>query len=306
MSFHIYNLNQQRDLPETQVNGHLNDPSRYIPSQGLIHAVNVALALGQPLLLTGEPGTGKTRLAHHVAWIFKLGEPVVFNAQTSSSVRDLFYRYDALGHFQHSQTSKEILSVEEIENRYVNYQGLGLAIRANKPTVVLIDEIDKAPRDLPNDVLAALEGLTFKVQEINKTYEASHKNRPIIIMTSNSEKNLPDPFLRRVTYYHIPFPNEQTLLKILQSRLAEYTDIDLNAVVSHFNLIRSGRSVKLRKNPATAELIHWTLLLQKLGLDTSKLEGTSNLSEDEQELLKVSYAVLAKTREDLNALQNMK
>ena len=111
--------------------------------------------------------------------------------------RDLFYRYDALGHFQYSQTKQEVLTDEQVEARFIKYQGLGKAIKENKQFVVLIDEIDKAPRDLPNDVLAALEDLKFDVPEIGKGYEADADNRPIILMTSNSEKNLPDAFLRQ-------------------------------------------------------------------------------------------------------------
>ena len=115
-----------------------------------------------------------------------------------------------------------------------SYRGLGKAIRDNKQFVVLIDEIDKAPRDLPNDVLAALENLSFSISEIGKTYTADQYNRPIIIMTSNSEKNLPDAFLRRVTYYHIPFPDEKALLEILKAKTKGLKDIHLEANYSSF------------------------------------------------------------------------
>ncbi|MEM9888342.1 MAG: MoxR family ATPase [Bacteroidota bacterium] len=305
MSFQLYSQSEKRDLPPIQLNPKINDPNLYIPSKGLVNAVNVALALGQPLLLTGEPGTGKTRLAFHIAHIFNLGKPLIFNAQTTSTMKDLFYRYDALGHFQFCQTNQTLLGKEDVEARFIRYQGLGQAIKEKQRAVVLIDEIDKAPRDLPNDVLAALEDLAFTVTETGKSYRSAPDNRPIIIMTSNSEKNLPDAFLRRVTYYHIPFPDRATLLKILQSKSSRSSDMDLEAVIKHFELIRKGRKAKLKKNPATAELIYWAQLLGKLGIDTSKLAKIDQLSADDKEKLAISYSVLAKNKEDLEALKKL-
>lgn len=302
MSINLYSKSTRRDLPALQQDATINDPSRYLPSQGLVDAVNVALALGQPLLLTGEPGTGKTRLAHHIAWIFKLGKPLIFNAQTSSTVKDIFYKYDALSHFQYSQTSSKVLSKEEIEGQFITYQGLGKAIKENKQFVVLMDEIDKAPRDLPNDILAALEDLEFNVSEIGKTYKASVENKPIIIMTSNSEKNLPDAFLRRVAFYHIPFPDATQLLDILKTKTTGLANSNLEAIIAHFEDIRG--NADLRKNPATAELIHWALLLQKLNFDTNKLKAPDQLSEKEKDQLAISYSVLAKTKEDLANLKS--
>ena len=303
MSFHIYGKEGKGKLPPFEVNQRLNDPSLYKPSTGLINAVNVALNLGQPLLLTGEPGTGKTQLAYHIAWFFELGDPLIFNAQTTSSATDLFYRYDALAHFQYNQNNANALSDDEIEQLFINYQALGSAIIEQERKVVLLDEIDKAPRDLPNDVLAAIEKLQFDVPEINKTYETSANNRPIIIMTSNSEKNLPDAFLRRVIYYHIPFPEAESLLDIISGKVDQFTQEQLRIIVNHFNNIREDKSLKLKKLPATAELIFWANLLKKLNFPIAKLPDIAKLSEEEKEQLVTSYSVLAKTREDLETLK---
>ena len=299
MSFKIYGKTGQSALPDFQNNPKLNDPALYIPSDALIDAVNVALSLGQPLLLTGEPGTGKTQLAYHIAHYFGLGSPLVFTAQTSSTAMDLFYKYDALGHFQYNQNNKDPLSIEALEDRFIRYNALGEAIRTQKRAVVLIDEIDKAPRDLPNDVLFAIEKLKFRVPELDKSYESIPNLRPIIILTSNSEKNLPDAFLRRVIYYHIPFPSAEDLLKILNSKTTGIPEADMAKAIAHFSEIRD---MKLKKSPATAELIFWVLLLQNVGFPMSKIGGT--LSDAEKEMLRMSYSVLAKNKEDLTSLKD--
>ena len=326
MSLGIYPKTGRGILPALRLNPKTNDPALYLPSEGLITAVEVALALGQPLLLTGEPGTGKTQLADHLAWKFELGDTEVFNAQTGSAARDLFYRYDALAHFQYAQTRSETLTDDEVERLFIQYQALGKAIRDNRRAVVLIDEIDKAPRDLPNDVLAALEKLEFRVPEAgNKTYAAAPTNRPVIIMTSNSEKNLPDAFLRRVVYYHIPFPNHAELLRILQTKTDGYAPDALDALIDHFELLRGNKQFTLKKPPATAELIYWTLLLREMNFDAAALgagvePGTAlDAREKERRLLDAlrrlddtqrgqllsSYSVLAKTQDDLHTLREM-
>jgi len=285
-----------------------DDPTGYQPSPELWVAVKVAVTLGQPLLVTGEPGTGKTQLARYVAHRFGLDAPIVFESQTVSVKKDLFYQYDALGHFQWAQVRREadtVLEQSEFEDRFIRYQGIGKAIQAKKRCVVLIDEIDKAPRDLPNDLLAALEKLEFEVSETPGKRSIPQvcddpTLRPIVIVTSNSEKNLPDAFLRRVVYHHIAFPDDDQLLEILKARTTAFKETELAPIRDYFKNLREAGN--LNKKPATAELIAWASLLAHLRFPVKKLEDLSKGSMEELAMLRGANAVLAKTREDLDTL----
>lgn len=294
----------EQQLPPFAPNADLNDPALYEASPGLADAVSVALTLGMPLLLTGEPGTGKTDLARHLAWRYQLGEPLRLNVQTTSTANDLFYRYDALAHFQYNQNNPQVLDKAELERRFIRYQALGAAIVSQSRRVVLLDEIDKAPRDLPNDVLAALEDLAFYVPELDQWHRAEAANRPVIILTSNSEKNLPDAFLRRVVYYHLPFPDADALLRILSRKVQGLNTEQAEAAIDHFTELREDSSLRLQKKPATAELIQWAFLLANMDFDMGLLEEPHRLSAEQRNQLATSYTVLAKTREDLQALRN--
>jgi MoxR-like ATPase len=285
----------------------LNDPADYLAGPGLADAVNVALTLGQPFLVTGEPGTGKTELAGSVAYELGLPPPLVFYTKSTSAAKDLFYRYDSLRHFHDAQFRKEELALEN----YITYEALGLAIllsadpaeanpylpehlRDKGPvrSVVLVDEIDKAPRDLPNDILNEVESLSFTVRETGRTFQAEQSFRPILILTSNSEKNLPDAFLRRCVFYHIPFPEKERLKEIVQRRLrfnADFTPQMLDHALEHFEQIRE---LSLKKKPATAELLSWIRVLEKMRLDVS------DLKPGQAEALAFTYAILAKSNED--------
>ena len=214
----------------------LADPAAYIPTDGIIDAVNVALALGQPLLLTGEPGCGKTQLASNLAWSLDLDPLLKFETKSDSTAESLFYRYDSLRHFEASSRGAGGDPL-----RYVMWKALGAAILATLPpderrrfdgdtatfaprrSVVLIDEIDKAPRDFPNDVLNELEHLYFRVPECgNRLLRADDRYRPIVVITSNSERDLPEPFLRRCVFHHIAFPDEETVRRIALSHLGAH------------------------------------------------------------------------------------
>jgi MoxR-like ATPase len=299
-------------LPLFEKFGKLDNPEHYLAEKGLRDAVNVALALGQPLLVTGEPGTGKTQLAGSVAHELGLGPPLVFNVKTTSAAKDLFYRYDALRHFHDAQFHKTELTVEP----YITYEALGLAIllsldpreadpylpepyRSKGParSVVLIDEIDKAPRDLPNDVLNEIENMTFTVKETGRAFAADLRWRPILVLTSNSEKNLPDAFVRRCAFFHISFPDRVRLRQIVQRRLdldSEFTPIMLENALRHFEVIRS---LPFRKKPATAEFLGWVEVLQRMKVDVD------NLKPGQAEAVAFSYCILAKSKDDLTILQ---
>ncbi|MFK7908957.1 MAG: AAA family ATPase, partial [Chitinophagales bacterium] len=257
--------------------------------------VNVALAPGQPLLLTGEPGTGKTQLASSIA--HQLGISLLkFYTKTTSTARDLFYRYDSLRHFHDAQL-KEKNKVNTGD--YIELNALGQAIvnSHDMRSIVLIDEIDKAPRDFPNDVLNELENMAFRIRETGKEYQTKEGNRPIVIITSNSEKNLPDAFLRRCIFYHIPFPNADLLKRIVNSRVAlneQFQNEMLDTAIEHFEDLRAK---KLRKKPATAELLSWIHVLNSLNISPD-----ASLP-DEIKKLKMTYTILAKNQDDLETMR---
>jgi len=288
------------------------DPAGYLPDQGLIDAVNVALLLGQPLLVTGEPGTGKTELARHLAYTLCLGEPLKFETKSNSTARDLFYTYDAVGHFRAGQAGGANSALS-----YLRWNALGEAILRSRQkeevqqwltsgfkhtgpqrSVVLIDEIDKAPRDFPNDLLNEVEHLYFRVPELgNEKIEADPANSPILVLTSNSEKHLPEAFLRRCIYYDIAFPTGERLAEIVLSRVGSFADEKSQLLVEALALFEYLRQRGLRKAPATAELIGWLTALSEMG---AKLEQTLR---DQSDLLDKSLSALIKSKEDQEAAQ---
>ena len=292
------------------------DARKYIAEVGLVDAVNVMLILGQPLLLTGEPGTGKTQLAYSVGC--ELGFNVLkFETKSTSTARDLFYTYDTLGRFHAAQVGKLDVDVRD----YITYNALGMAILLSQPSeriegcvpggfaqagprrsVVLIDEIDKAPRDFPNDLLNEIENLYFKVPELglgDRVIAAGREMRPLIIITSNSEKNLPDAFLRRCVFYNIQFPDVKQLREIVLSHLPSFGGEGgrlFNSAIEFFLRLR-GQNWGLDKRPATAELLSWLSYLRARGADAGK-----TLAE-QQTLLGASLSTLLKSADDQQKAQ---
>ncbi len=294
----------------------MNTPKGYLADDGLVDAVNVALLLGQPLLLTGEAGTGKTQLAYSVASELGLDVPLKFETKSTSESKDLFYTYNSLARFQAAQAS----DADQRGLKYIHYNALGLAIlQANDPTavaeitpeqqrhsspkrsVVLVDEVDKAPRDFPNDILNEIELMEFRIPEIdNQRVAADQDMKPIVILTSNSEKNLPDAFLRRCIFYHIPFPGSDRLKAIVESRLPHIAELEntfLSDAIEFFERLRSA-DIGLSKRPATAELLGWILTLT--GRSTGE-DNPLNASFDE---LKGALCSLVKTVEDQRPAQS--
>ena len=294
-------------LPPYRKEDSLDDPRFYLADKPLRDAVNVALTLGQPLLVTGEPGTGKTQLAASLALELGLPAPLTFHTKTTSTAKDLFYRYDALRHFHDAH----FLTAARPVDAYVTYEALGLAILLSLPaaeahaflpedrrvpaptrSVVLIDEIDKAPRDLPNDILNEIDNLAFTVSESGRTFRAAQAFRPIVVLTSNSEKNLPDAFLRRCVFYSIAFPDRNRLREIVHRRLGNraFSAGMIDHAIEHFESLRG---LALKKKPATAEFLQWMQVLERMSIDPA------NVGPKEAEALALSYCALAKTKEDL-------
>lgn len=290
---------------------------KYFPSEKLKKAIELALWLNKPLLIAGEPGTGKTDAAYHIAQHFlgKKEKPLVFNTQTTSTAKDLLYTYNSLAHFQYSRNEKaDILGAQDLlDKKYITYNPLGEAIINSKKgirNVVLIDEIDKAPRDLPNDMLDILENMRFTVDElkINKkekepdisVIEGKKNNKPIVILTTNSEKTLPEPFLRRCIFFYINF-DEVDLETILNNKLDfKYTPTQWKTIIKYFKLLRKELT---GKKPATAELIMWAWILRKYEITPEMLNGTKEIG-NKAELLKSSYSVLIKDNTDWQTINN--
>ncbi len=305
----------------SQIKKKYNDPDKYIMSEELVSAVKVSMTLGQPLFITGEPGTGKTQLAFKIAHHFKLAndkgeyKPFIFNTKTTSTAQDLFYIYDAVRHFQDANIKGK---VEQDTSAYIELQALGKAIALSNPdvlrdesistefvggarnSVVLIDEIDKAPSDFPNDILYEVEHMSFQIKELGKRITVGEEYRPIVIMTSNSEKNLPEAFLRRCVFYHIPFPSKGQLIEIVKNHIGDSTQYTDGVLVNHFLKVRDAVN---KKRPATSELIGWLRMLEVENFLNDSMDFY-NLDERQQKLLRYSYSVLAKDKEDLKILES--
>ena len=235
----------------------------YVVSQQLLASVNVAIALQKPLLVKGEPGTGKTMLAQAVAR--SLGKKlIVWNIKSTTKAQDGLYMYDTIQRLYDGQFGVE--GVDDIAH-YIKLGKLGEAFDSEEQVVLLIDEIDKADLEFPNDLLWELDQMEFYIHETRETVRAKH--RPVVIITSNAEKELPDAFLRRCIFYYIDFPDQELMEEIVRTHYPNVEDKLLHDAMDVFYWIRSMKDI--RKKPSTSELIDWINALQIGGIPTDRL-----------------------------------
>ena len=252
----------------------------YIATDDLKMAVNAAVTLERPLLVKGEPGTGKTELAQQVS--AALGLPMIeWHVKSTTKAQQGLYEYDAVSRLRDSQLGDE--KVHDVAN-YIRKGKLWQAFTATGKTVLLIDEIDKADIEFPNDLLQELDKMEFHVYETGETVRAV--NRPVVIITSNNEKELPDAFLRRCFFHYIRFPDMDTLRQIVEVHHPGIKDVLLTAALTQFYEIRETQGLK--KKPSTSEVIDWLklLLAEDLSPEDLKRDGVNALPKLHGALLK--------------------
>jgi MoxR-like ATPase len=265
---------------------------RYIASRDLEVAVNAAVTLQRPLLVKGEPGTGKTVLAHEVAKA--LGFPLIeWHIKSTTKAQQGLYEYDAVSRLRDGQLGDP--RVHDIGN-YIVRGKLWDAFEADAQTVVLIDEIDKADIEFPNDLLLELDRMEFFVYETRRTVTAKH--RPIVIITSNNEKELPDAFLRRCFFHYIRFPDRETMEHIVQ---VHYPDIRKDLAREALNVFFQVRDVPgLKKKPATSELLDWLKLLMVEDLPADVLR-----SRETHVVIPPLHGALLKNEQDVHLFERL-
>ena len=264
----------------------------YIASRDLEVAVNAAIALQRPLLVKGEPGTGKTVLAHEVAK--SLGYRLIdWHIKSTTKAQQGLYEYDAVSRLRDGQLGDP--RVHDISN-YIIRGKLWEAFESPEPVVVLIDEIDKADIEFPNDLLLELDRMQFYVYETRQTIVA--KQRPIVIITSNNEKELPDAFLRRCFFHYIRFPDRETMERIVQ---AHYPDLRKDLVREALNVFFQIREVPgLKKKPATSELLDWLKLLMVEDLPPEALRA-----KEGKLIIPPLYGALLKNEQDVHLFERL-
>jgi MoxR-like ATPase len=236
----------------------------YIASPELQNIVNVAIALGKPLLIRGEPGTGKTKLAHSISQ--SLGKRlIVWNIKSTTKAKDGCYLYDTVQRLNDARfNDKDISDIKQ----YIKLGQLGDAFLDASNVVLLIDEVDKADIEFPNDLLNELDEMQFYIPETGETIHA--EARPIVVITSNAEKELPDAFLRRCIFFYIEFPTENQMEAIVRVHFPDLEASILKACMKRFYMLRDIRA--LRKKPSTSELLDWIGVILKSGIDPEVIE----------------------------------
>ena len=252
----------------------------YVATDDLTVAVNAAVTLERPLLVKGEPGTGKTELARQVAQALGL-EMLEWNIKSTTKAQQGLYEYDAVGRLRDSQLGEE--RVHDVAN-YIRKGKLWQAFEADGKLVLLIDEIDKADIEFPNDLLQELDKMEFHVYETGETIRARH--RPIVIITSNNEKELPDAFLRRCFFHYIRFPDMETMRRIVDVHHPGIKDALLTTALTQFYEIRD--QAGLKKKPSTSEVLDWLklILAEDLSADDLRRDGADALPRLHGALLK--------------------
>ena len=245
------------------INQGFNGTSEYVASEQLLNAVNVAITLKKPLLIKGEPGTGKTMLAEAIAKALDK-KLIIWNIKSTTKAQDGLYMYDTIQRLYDGQFGEE--GVDDIA-RYIKLGKLGEAFESDDQVVLLIDEIDKADLEFPNDLLWELDQMEFYIHETKRTVKA--KNRPIVIITSNAEKELPDAFLRRCIFHYIDFPDAELMEEIVRVHLPDVKENVLKNAFEVFYDIRAMRDI--RKKPSTSELIDWINVLQIAGIPAEEI-----------------------------------
>ena len=262
----------------------------YISTNDLTVAVNASIALEKPLLVKGEPGTGKTELARQIASSLKL-EIIEWSIKSTTKAQQGLYEYDAVSRLRDSQLGEEIKDI----SKYIKKGKIWESFETTKKSVLLIDEIDKADIEFPNDLLQELDKMEFYIYETGKVIKANH--RPIIIITSNNEKELPEAFLRRCFFHYIQFPEIDTLRKIVEVHFPDIKKSLLETALKKFFQIREVPGLK--KKPSTSEALDWIKLLLVEDLDSKDLKS------DGKNILPKLHGALLKNEQDIQLFEQL-